>query len=96
MVNLTRTLALGLARRDIRVNSVCPSLTHTSKIKGMLQDEVLVAKFEQRIPFRHTFAAIRCLDPKTAHWAYAWCCRLSLSIVTAFIKGALSTRRDGG
>ncbi|MGO4726584.1 MULTISPECIES: SDR family oxidoreductase [unclassified Inquilinus] len=51
MVNLTRTLALGLARRDIRVNSVCPSLTHTSKIKGMLQDEVLVAKFEQRIPF---------------------------------------------
>ncbi len=50
IVNLTRALALDLGRKGIRVNAVCPSLTRTGMTEDMLKDEVLVAKFKERIP----------------------------------------------
>jgi len=50
VVNLTRALALDLGKKGIRVNSVCPSLTRTGMTEDMLKDEVLLAKFKQRIP----------------------------------------------
>jgi meso-butanediol dehydrogenase/(S,S)-butanediol dehydrogenase/diacetyl reductase len=50
VVNLTRALALDLGKKGIRVNAVCPSLTRTGMTVDMLDDKVLVAKFEERIP----------------------------------------------
>ncbi|MCA6116356.1 SDR family oxidoreductase [Bradyrhizobium sp. WSM 1738] len=50
VVNLTRSLALDLGRKGIRVNSVCPSLTRTGMTADMMEDEELLAKFRERIP----------------------------------------------
>ncbi|NOJ45806.1 SDR family NAD(P)-dependent oxidoreductase [Bradyrhizobium archetypum] len=50
VVNLTRSLALDLGRKGIRVNSVCPSLTRTGMTADMMEDEELMAKFRERIP----------------------------------------------
>jgi meso-butanediol dehydrogenase/(S,S)-butanediol dehydrogenase/diacetyl reductase len=50
IVNLTRSLALDLGRKGVRVNSVCPSLTRTGMTADMMQDEELLAKFRERIP----------------------------------------------
>jgi meso-butanediol dehydrogenase / (S,S)-butanediol dehydrogenase / diacetyl reductase len=49
-VNLTRSLALDLGKKGIRVNSVCPSLTRTGMTADMMEDEELLAKFRERIP----------------------------------------------
>jgi meso-butanediol dehydrogenase / (S,S)-butanediol dehydrogenase / diacetyl reductase len=50
VVNLTRSLALDLGRKGVRVNSVCPSLTRTGMTADMMEDEELLAKFRERIP----------------------------------------------
>jgi meso-butanediol dehydrogenase/(S,S)-butanediol dehydrogenase/diacetyl reductase len=50
VVNLTRSLALDLGKKGVRVDSVCPSLTRTGMTADMMQDEELLAKFRERIP----------------------------------------------
>jgi meso-butanediol dehydrogenase/(S,S)-butanediol dehydrogenase/diacetyl reductase len=50
VVNLTRVMALDFARRGIRVNSVCPSFTHTAMTADMADDRQLMDKFAERIP----------------------------------------------
>ncbi|WP_245310702.1 SDR family NAD(P)-dependent oxidoreductase [Bradyrhizobium valentinum] len=50
VVNLTRSLALDLGKKGVRVNSVCPSLTRTGMTSDMMEDEELLAKFRERIP----------------------------------------------
>jgi meso-butanediol dehydrogenase/(S,S)-butanediol dehydrogenase/diacetyl reductase len=50
VVNLTRSLALDLGKKGVRVNSVCPSLTRTGMTADMMEDEQLLAKFRERIP----------------------------------------------
>jgi meso-butanediol dehydrogenase/(S,S)-butanediol dehydrogenase/diacetyl reductase len=50
VVNLTRSLALDLGKKGIRVNSVCPSLTRTGMTSDTMEDEKLLAKFRERIP----------------------------------------------
>src|SRR5436305_701131 len=50
IVNLTRSLALDLGKKGVRVNSVCPSLTRTGMTVDMMEDEELLAKFRERIP----------------------------------------------
>ena len=49
VVNLTRALALDLGKKGVRVNAVCPSLTRTGMTEDMLDNEALIAKFEERI-----------------------------------------------
>ena len=48
--NLTRSLALELGPKGVRVNAVNPSLTFTNLTKGMKEDEAVMAKFAERIP----------------------------------------------
>ena len=50
VVNLTRSLALDLGKKGIRVNSVCPSLTRTGMTEDMMDNQKLLAKFAERIP----------------------------------------------
>ena len=50
VVNLTRSLALDLGKKGIRINSVCPSLTRTGMTADMMEDRELLAKFAERIP----------------------------------------------
>ena len=52
VVNLTRSLALDFGAKGVRVNAVCPSLTHTGMTEEMIQDADLVAKFMERMPLR--------------------------------------------
>jgi meso-butanediol dehydrogenase/(S,S)-butanediol dehydrogenase/diacetyl reductase len=47
--NLTRSLALELGSRGIRVNAVAPSLTLTEMTAAVAAQDALVAKFEERI-----------------------------------------------
>jgi len=48
--NLTRSLALELGAKGVRVNAVNPSLTFTDLTQGMKDDADLMAKFADRIP----------------------------------------------
>jgi len=50
VVNLTRSLALDLGKKGVRINSVCPSLTRTGMTADMMDDKELIAKFAERIP----------------------------------------------
>jgi meso-butanediol dehydrogenase / (S,S)-butanediol dehydrogenase / diacetyl reductase len=50
VVNLTRSLALDLGKKGVRVNSVCPSLTRTGMTSDMMEDEERLARFRERIP----------------------------------------------
>jgi meso-butanediol dehydrogenase / (S,S)-butanediol dehydrogenase / diacetyl reductase len=50
VVNLTRALALDLGKDGVRVNAVCPGLTHTGMTEDMMKDETLLAKFRERVP----------------------------------------------
>ncbi|MGC4062530.1 MAG: SDR family NAD(P)-dependent oxidoreductase [Aquabacterium sp.] len=55
VVNLTRALALDFGKDGVRVNAVCPSLTHTGMTQEMLKDDALVARFMARLPL-HRYA----------------------------------------
>ena len=50
VTNLTRSLAMELGSKGVRVNAVNPSLTFTEMTDGMRDDEALIAKFAERIP----------------------------------------------
>ena len=50
VTNLTRSLALELGSKGVRVNAVNPSLTFTEMTDGMKDNEALMAKFAERIP----------------------------------------------
>lgn len=50
VVNFTRALAMDLGKSNVRVNSVCPSLTRTGMTAEMMDDDELIAKFAERIP----------------------------------------------
>lgn len=50
VTNLTRSLAMELGSKGVRVNAVNPSLTFTEMTDGMKDDEALMAKFAERIP----------------------------------------------
>ena len=50
VVNFTRSLAMDLGKRGIRVNAVCPSLTRTGMTKDTFGDAEALAKFNERIP----------------------------------------------
>lgn len=48
--NMTRAMALDLAKDGVRVNAVAPSLTDTEMTAGLDDNKALMAKFEERIP----------------------------------------------
>jgi meso-butanediol dehydrogenase/(S,S)-butanediol dehydrogenase/diacetyl reductase len=50
VTNLTRSLALELGPKGVRVNAVNPSLTFTDMTQSMKSDPELMAKFRERIP----------------------------------------------
>ncbi len=50
VTNLTRSLALELGDKGVRVNAVNPSLTFTDLTQDMKDDGGLMAKFADRIP----------------------------------------------
>jgi meso-butanediol dehydrogenase / (S,S)-butanediol dehydrogenase / diacetyl reductase len=50
VTNLTRSLALELGEKGVRVNAVNPGLTFTDLTKDMKDDEALMQKFADRIP----------------------------------------------
>lgn len=50
VVNFTRSLALDLAGRGIRVNAVAPSFTITDMTGDMKDDQRILAKFAERMP----------------------------------------------
>jgi meso-butanediol dehydrogenase/(S,S)-butanediol dehydrogenase/diacetyl reductase len=50
VTNLTRSLALELGDKGVRVNAVNPSLTFTDLTHGMKDDDGLMARFADRIP----------------------------------------------
>ena len=50
VTNLTRSLALELGPKGVRVNAVNPSLTFTDMTESMKSDPELMAKFRERIP----------------------------------------------
>jgi meso-butanediol dehydrogenase/(S,S)-butanediol dehydrogenase/diacetyl reductase len=50
VTNLTRSLALELGEKGVRVNAVNPSLTFTDLTQDMRDDAALMAKFADRIP----------------------------------------------
>ena len=50
VTNLTRSLALELGGRGVRVNAVNPSLTSTALTRGLEENDALKAKFTERIP----------------------------------------------
>ena len=50
VTNMTRALALDARNSGVRVNAVNPSLTKTELTQGMLDNDDLIAKFEERIP----------------------------------------------
>lgn len=52
VVNLTRSLALDFGPAGVRVNAVCPSLTHTGMTEDMLDDKGLMSRFMERLPLR--------------------------------------------
>lgn len=50
VTNLTRSLAMELGGKGVRVNAVNPSFTLTDMTRDMAEDEALVASFRERIP----------------------------------------------
>lgn len=48
--NFTRSLALDHGEDGVRVNAVCPSSTESEMSEDLLENEELVAAFQQRIP----------------------------------------------
>ncbi|KQQ50102.1 MULTISPECIES: SDR family oxidoreductase [Rhizobium/Agrobacterium group] len=52
ITNLTRAMAMDHGKDGIRVNAVCPSLTRTGMTEDMMDDEKLIAKFNERFALR--------------------------------------------
>ena len=50
VTNLTRSLALQLGNKNIRVNAVCPSFTRSEMTDGMDDNEALMEAFQRRMP----------------------------------------------
>ena len=50
VTNMTRSLALELGGKGVRVNAVNPALTRSELTEDMVKDEELVAKFLDRFP----------------------------------------------
>lgn len=50
VTNLTRAMAIDHGPDGVRVNAVCPTLTHTDLTRDMLKDKKLVKEFNRRIP----------------------------------------------
>lgn len=50
VTNLTRSLAMELGDKGVRVNAVNPSLTFTEMTDDMKRNDALMAKFAERIP----------------------------------------------
>jgi meso-butanediol dehydrogenase/(S,S)-butanediol dehydrogenase/diacetyl reductase len=74
--NLTRAMALDLARDGVRVNSVCPTMTATPMTAGMASQPELMAKFRDRIPLG------RAADPKEIAAAIAFLASDDASFIT--------------
>jgi NAD(P)-dependent dehydrogenase (short-subunit alcohol dehydrogenase family) len=49
-VSISRAPAMDLGKRGVRVNSVCPSLTHIGMTADIIGDKELLSKFTERIP----------------------------------------------
>ncbi|RUM24189.1 SDR family oxidoreductase [Rhizobium vallis] len=52
VVNLTRAMAMDHGKDGVRVNAVCPSLTRSDMTKDMMDDEELLAKFNERFALK--------------------------------------------
>jgi len=50
VTNLTRSLALQLGHKGVRVNAVCPSVTRSAMTEGLTGSEALMKAFMQRLP----------------------------------------------
>ena len=50
VIALSREMAVGLARRDIRVNAICPGVTATAMTAGLVQDDEAFALRRLHIP----------------------------------------------
>src|SRR5262249_34545160 len=74
--NLTRAMALDLAREGVRVNSVCPTMTATPMTAGMASQPELKANFPHRIPLR------RAADPREIAAAIAFLASEDASFIT--------------
>lgn len=48
VTNLTRAMAMDHGKDGVRVNAVCPSLTPTGMTEDMMDDDKLIAKFNER------------------------------------------------
>jgi meso-butanediol dehydrogenase/(S,S)-butanediol dehydrogenase/diacetyl reductase len=48
VTNLTRAMAMDHGKDGVRVNAVCPSLTRTGMTEDMMDDDMLMAKFNER------------------------------------------------
>jgi meso-butanediol dehydrogenase/(S,S)-butanediol dehydrogenase/diacetyl reductase len=74
--NLTRSMALDLARDGVRVNAVCPTLTSTPMTAAMAGQPELMARFRDRIPLG------RAADPKEIAAAIAFLASDDASFIT--------------
>ena len=54
IIALTRTMALELARFNIRVNALCPGYVRTRMMEGLLADDRSRERIEAAIPMRRT------------------------------------------
>ena len=61
--NLTRAMALDLARDGVRVNAVCPTMTATPMTGRMASQPEMMAKFRDRIPLGRAAIRRRSLPP---------------------------------
>ncbi|MCC5090469.1 SDR family NAD(P)-dependent oxidoreductase [Xanthomonas campestris] len=52
VANLTRAIACDNGRYGVRANTVCPGLTITAMVEGIMDDEALLQKAWERIPLR--------------------------------------------
>ncbi len=51
-INLTRAMAMDHGKEGVRVNAVCPSLTRTGMTEDMMNNDKLIAKFNERFTLR--------------------------------------------